>query len=1123
METAACLQNEKPILPSASGGGTCGGEAKLIEGSKRVLWRLLILLSPLILALPVIQPLLQNQLTVGYDNVLHLWRGFEADQMLSHGILYTRWYPHMAFGIGYPMLLFNPPISPLLAALLHRAGLGWPAAVNGVFALGILLSGWTAWLLVREDWGDGPALAAAAAIVTIPFHAYVTFHRASMSEALAWSYPALVLWGLRRWQGRKDRLGLLAASGGTAAMLLTHDAFSYLFLPLPCLLVLALAIAHQPPQSRRSRWDILNWAVLWRGVLALALGLGLAAFFWMPSVLERGYVQFERVLEYDYTASFVPLDYLLEPPRTADTALINPWLPKGMGLLPVLAALPALGAILQGNRERRFWLGTLLLATVGYLWVASPAARWFWRLVPPLAYLHFPWRFFSPASVGVATLAGAGTGWLARKWRPAAPLVILALVLGALGWLYPRHMDMAWPTTLSGMVSYEHATNWLGGTAFGELLPRWVEHKPDANPLEADLHAGEEPVRLRPEDLPEGATILEADYGPNRARLVIDSPVAFRARYWTFYYPGWWVEIDGLRTLVTPSEPDGLITFDVPAGRHTITVRFGETPLRLAMDVISVLSLVALGVVVMRAGISVSKGFPPSIPRGEDRPSPLRRNVPRRSRAGELEGGSRSATRKQPQWALFALVLLLPLIKVLVIDRVNTPLRQDNLEGDHLRNVEVARDVTFDGQFHLLGYDALPVVHPADQPIDVWLYWRDSVPGGPDYRVGLALKDADGLRWSDPAQYPPRWHRKPPPASEWPPDKYAMTAFEVQPLPGAPPGVYTVTVSVFDTATSVTYPARDEQAGKHAQGVSTEVVLGQVQLTAPEETAETLDARYTADASWGPLRLGGYNLDREEAMPGDPMLVTLFWQAEAEPEVDYVAVLHLLDEEGTPAASFALSPVREDFPTSQWQAGELWRGQHLLRLPPELESGMYRWTLYACPESELPPPSVPPEGGEEMQTLRINAPERRWTAPPLDMAVDARLGEAATLLGARMTPAPDGVPLSPGETLSMTLVWRAESETPISYRVFVHLLGPDGALMAQADGVPADWARPTTGWLLGEIILDPRMLVLPENATPDTYRLQAGMYTLEAGRLHTPDGADAVLLAEITVQTEPKE
>jgi hypothetical protein len=107
--------------------------------------------------------------------------------------------------------------------------------------------------------------------------------------------------------------------------------------------------------------------------------------------------------------------------------------------------------------------------------------------------------------------------------------------------------------------------------------------------------------------------------------------------------------------------------------------------------------------------------------------------------------------------------------------------------------------------------------------------------------------------------------------------------------------------------------------------------------------------------------------------------------------------------------------------------------------------------------------------------------------------------------------------LQPGTSLAVTLAWRAEAEMATSYRVFLHLIGPDGAAVVQSDGEPANWTRPTTGWLPGEVVLDQRVLSLPEELVTGEYTLVAGLYAVEGGRLVTPAGTDAVVLETLVV------
>jgi hypothetical protein len=333
--------------------------------------------------------------------------------------------------------------------------------------------------------------------------------------------------------------------------------------------------------------------------------------------------------------------------------------------------------------------------------------------------------------------------------------------------------------------------------------------------------------------------------------------------------------------------------------------------------------------------------------------------------------------------------------------------------------------------------------------------------------------------------------------------------WNVRPLPGTPPGEYTVTLTVFDGETLLPYTAVED-----GRALGPEIPLAQVQLTRPSAapSLETLGIPVTATMPvWGPIRLLKGTVREQESRPGDPLHLEFYWESLADPDGDYRMRLWFSGEGGR---EWERPLTRADFPTSQWRAGDRWLGLHTLRLPPGLESGDHELWLQLCRrDGEACHPIGEPY---LLGSLRVQAPPRSWTVPPLGVRTDARLGDEVTLLGADWEP--HGETLQTGSTLTVTLVWRGEREMETSYRVFLHMLGPDGSLVAQSDGEPAGWARPTTGWLPGEVVVDERVLVLPPDLPPGEYRLMAGMYRYGGPRLTTPDGTDAILLAHFRVR-----
>lgn len=107
-----------------------------------------------------------------------------------------------------------------------------------------------------------------------------------------------------------------------------------------------------------------------------------------------------------------------------------------------------------------------------------------------------------------------------------------------------------------------------------------------------------------------------------------------------------------------------------------------------------------------------------------------------------------------------------------------------------------------------------------------------------------------------------------------------------------------------------------------------------------------------------------------------------------------------------------------------------------------------------------------------------------------------------------------------GQIVRVALAWEAREPVSERYKVFVHLLGPEGQVVAQRDSEPVDGTRPTTGWTPGEMIVDRYGLWLPTDLQAGEYRLVAGLYDAETGEraLACCPSTDAVPLAVIRVE-----
>jgi hypothetical protein len=109
---------------------------------------------------------------------------------------------------------------------------------------------------------------------------------------------------------------------------------------------------------------------------------------------------------------------------------------------------------------------------------------------------------------------------------------------------------------------------------------------------------------------------------------------------------------------------------------------------------------------------------------------------------------------------------------------------------------------------------------------------------------------------------------------------------------------------------------------------------------------------------------------------------------------------------------------------------------------------------------------------------------------PAGETLDVNLGDRVWLRGWRT----DGPPLHAGGVLTVALDWETGVQLTDQYVGFVHLLSPDGTLVAQHDGPLAERLPSPSAVPTGAIFRYPVTLDLPEDLPAGDYRLLVGVY-----------------------------
>ena len=474
----------------------------------------------------------------------------------------------------------------------------------------------------------------------------------------------------------------------------------------------------------------------------------------------------------------------------------------------------------------------------------------------------------------------------------------------------------------------------------------------------------------------------------------------------------------------------------------------------------------------------------------------MMRKQPQQKVPSESKPGFSEKSGLDSRQALATLLILAALFifKSLVVDKQTTPWAYSRFDGQTVSGLTHPANANFNNTLVFLGAE-LPTQAPSNGTLTANLYWRAAQKLDSDYSVSLQLVDADGVivGQSD------HQHPANSPTRSWAETQYARDTHELNIYPATPPGEYALRVSVYP------YAASDKpQPLVNAAGLQYEV--GRVQVTRPQiaATANELQPRTTLNKSTANnVLLLGFDAPTTPARTGDRVPITLYWQASDKLNSALQFQFILSKPDGSPVSSPAM-PLVTGYASTQWQRGDVWRASHALLLPAKLTSGQYRLAVQVAGAAPI-----------ELGALTVNAPEHVMSTPTFAKQQSATFGEVAELIGFDATPM-----AKPGQPFEVKLIWKAivgRDGTSTPYKVFVHLLNAEGNQVAGDDAAPAQWQRPTTGWVSGEYIADAHVLTLSADVPAGQYTLQVGLY--EDGGSNARLG-DAVSLSQ-TLEVRP--
>ena len=529
---------------------------------------ILIFLFAFLISLPVILPYFHPGYFPTHDGEWAVVRLSDMFRSLRDHQFPVRYSGYLNFGYGYPLFNFVYPFPYYLGMVFHVFKLGFIDTIKLLFASSVVISALGMYFASREIWKNTAAgIISALLYVYLPYRIVDLYARGSIGESLAFMlFPIILFFVAKSLDNLQAKRYLILAAISYAFLIMTHNIMAVLFSP-----VLIIFMLIKMRFTKKSAYKNL--------LIFFLLSYGLAAFFWLPALLEKGNILLSVVPIADRNIYFVKLSQLIIPRWGYGMPDHMDGFSYQIGLSHIVVLLMSTFLLVFSIKKKIsknfhfLYAFCLVIASfVSVLMMFSFTAT-IWKATPLLKEINYPWTLLAPLGFMLSLLAGFL--WMHNKYLKYI-LVVVTFIAIALT------LPHAKPEYYIERDDNFYLTNDATTTSSQELTPLWVKEKP--------LQRAEKKV-----EIVEGKGDIHNIF-VNSKKITFDLDVQSKSviRINTTYYPGWNVAVDGIVAPITYNNKYGVMDVVVSPGTHQVKATFGETPLRMFSNYISLVSLFVL-------------------------------------------------------------------------------------------------------------------------------------------------------------------------------------------------------------------------------------------------------------------------------------------------------------------------------------------------------------------------------------------------------------------------------------------------------------------------------------------------------------------------------------------------
>jgi hypothetical protein len=529
-------------------------------------------------------PFIQNP-TLPHTNASenYVYRTADYAEAMREGWLYPRWSPNALGGYGAPIPNFYPPGAAYTAAALQVLFTDDPvSAVRLLFILALCQAGSSLYVLVTRRAGASAGILAAILYVYSPYLGLVAPHiLGDLPAVLSMALIPTLLWAIDRSLLIERPLDTIFIALSVSALCLTDPQVMLAGLAL----AMVMMLWHIGTASRRTS--------LFPIITATAIGIGIASFYWVPSLLEQHAVSWRAAMP---TESFwLNLGGLLAPlsPIDPNEMVSTPQFTLGQPML-ILGILAAIRFFHMARFQQLFLVLGLVITAICLIILPSET-----RLLGPITLC------FAIGASGILTWRVA----LPDRWqRIIVPILLVIIWITAQPiWLAQTAQEAFGPTDFSTQLRYEQQMDRPAVLAPGASIPVNLRTSVTSNRLIAN-----NPQTINKLSSSNFQVSLLGHFTHSdrfQIRRVLQASVV---DVLTAYFPGWYAELSGRRITLWSAPETGLIRIQIPIiteGNGELLIALGTTDVRTGSWIISWSMLGIALVITLRRARTIKASF----------------------------------------------------------------------------------------------------------------------------------------------------------------------------------------------------------------------------------------------------------------------------------------------------------------------------------------------------------------------------------------------------------------------------------------------------------------------------------------------------------------------------------